>query len=122
MREYNQHGKQELIDEGAVHGSFAMEGLKNLPSQKATLYRGERWTPQEFDQRYRKTKILNNETKTLNNPNITSMSTDREVAFHFALFGDGDVPPHKNTGVFVPGLCTQSAFRALVPSADAGRG
>ncbi len=76
-KEYEASGRQERIHEGAVHGAFAIQGLNNLPSQKAILCRGERWTPQEFNQRYSKGKILDK-------VNPTSMSTDKEnrrVAF-----------------------------------------
>ena len=63
--------------EGQRHGKFAVEGLRKLPSVRATAYRGMALKPEDYKRQFVDATVW--QTK-----GFTSTSTDRDTAFKFA--------------------------------------
>jgi hypothetical protein len=70
---------EEMGKEGLQHSAMAIQGLKKLPAFKGKLKRGERWTEQEYKDRYQPRGKVNVR------PSFTSVSTKPNKAASFAL-------------------------------------
>lgn len=70
--------KRNLSLEGAAHAAMALQGLRKLPAEEVTLYRGFNLPPEAFDRQYRKAKSITCES-------VVSYSTDRSIAWGFIL-------------------------------------
>jgi len=94
--------KKGLYEEGALHAGMIMEAFKKLPPTKASLYRGSRMNPADFEKAYAVGKEITYEA-------FVSQTTDPGVARKFAN-GEGDFPPpvDATTSVFVEASVTDA--------------
>lgn len=80
---------QTLRDEGGIHGAVALDGLKKMQPYKGTVYRGARFTPEEFGHHFKVGEPFNYGT-------LTSSSKDQSRALDFA-FSMKSAPDEKQT-------------------------
>jgi hypothetical protein len=78
--------KRNLALEGSAHAAMALEGIRKLPMQEVTLYRGLHLSPSEFDRQYRAVKTITCEA-------LVSYTTELHIAkgFRTLKFEPGNV-------------------------------
>lgn len=72
--------KRSLSQEGVAHAAIALEGLRKLPLEEVTLYRGLNMTPAQFEAQYRGGKTITCEA-------LISYSMNQQVARDFRSVG-----------------------------------
>jgi hypothetical protein len=80
---------ETLREEGGIHGSVALQGLKRMEPYKGIVYRGARFTPEEFSHIFKVGQPFNYGT-------LTSSSKDQARALDFS-FSMKSMPDEKQS-------------------------
>jgi hypothetical protein len=110
---------QTLKEEGSLHAAMALQGLAKLPPYKGPIYRGARYTTDEF-------KTYCSVGHVFSYGQLTSFTSKKEVAYNFAHGIDTESPPAEkdvavifigaNAGHDISDLAyKQSEWEVLVP-------
>jgi len=94
-------GNRTIMEEGSLHTAMALQGLKKMDPYKGETFRGARFTPEQFKDRFQIGKKTNFTT-------LTSSSFDKDVGLDF-VFGTGSgTKPRKEQTVAVLSVFTDT--------------
>jgi hypothetical protein len=85
----SEEGRAEMkrfFEEGSLHGAMAIAALQKLDDKVGTCYRGDRLTPEQFEERYGNSQAKKLPSRTLTN--LTSIARNEDSAREFANGND----------------------------------
>jgi hypothetical protein len=75
---------KRFLEEGSLHGAMAIAALQKLEDKAGPCYRGDRLTPEQFEERYGEDAPGKKKLPTRTLTNLTSIARKEDSAQHFA--------------------------------------